>query len=648
VTRRLTSWRTRHAIGCGLAIGALALAAATTHAAPAGVRLKGNLPLAVAQAERLVPLEADRELSFAFTLPVRDPAALEDFLRRLYTPGDPLFHQYLKTGEFADRFGPTQADYDALRAFAEANGLRVTRAYTNRAVLDVSGPVHAIESALAVRMMQYRSPEGRVFHAPDGEPALPASLADRGMGVVGLDDAVEPRSNLRVVPGGTRGGTTGIQGTGPNNRLSPSDIKNAYDLTGVTETGAGLSIALFELDGYRTSDIRAYEDQFGLPHVALVDTLLNGVSGIPTAPTPKNPYPLGPAEVTLDIELAQALCPNLDQIHVYEGNNYVDLYNQIASDNTDELVSSSWYYGLDTAPPQSVRDAENTAFQQMASQGQSFYAASGDFGDKVCTARDSLGNCTTQVLGVQDPSAQPYCTGVGGTQVTTQSNGGPWYSETAWSGSGGGVSAVWAVPYYQSAAVTPGSGGSSTARNVPDVSLDSISGYAIYYYGVWQSYTGTSCAAPLWAGFTALVDQRRLAHGQGLLGFPNPALYYLAQTNRYGIDFHDIKTGNNGTYAAVTGRDNVTGWGTFDGGQLIGDLGINVLAYWVDGNYAGLGQIGTPDHPYKTIGLALAAVPTGYPTILYIKGHAYLENPTISGKTVLMINNGGGVVTIGN
>ena len=646
--------RRRHASGPhrvrGHVVAALALllAATAAHAQTPRARLHGNVPAVVARATRLEALAPERVLDFAFTLPVRDPAGLEGFLRRLYTPGDPLFHRFLATGEFAERFGPTADAYDALRAFAEAQGLTVTRTYANRAVLDVRGPVHAIESALSLRMMSYRSPEGRVFHAPDGEPELPVSLAGRGVGVVGLDDAVEPQSNLRRVPPTPRAGTTGIAGTGPNGGLTPGDIENVYDLAGVTETGTGLSIALFELDGYRTSDIRAYEDQFGLPHVALANTLLNGVSGTPTAPTPSNPYPLGPGEVTLDIELAQALCPNLDQIHVYEGNNFADLYNQIASDNTDELVSSSWYYGLDTAPPQSLRDAENTAFQQMASQGQSFYAASGDYGDQVCTARDSLGNCTTLVLGVQDPSAQPYCTGVGGTQVYAQTNGGPWDSENAWSGSGGGVSAVWPLPFYQSAVITPGSGGSATLRNVPDVCLDSSSGYAIYYYGTWQNFTGTSCAAPLWAGFTALVDQRRLAHGQGLLGFPSPALYYVAQTNRYAFDFHDITTGNNGTYSAVQGRDNVTGWGSFDGGQLIGDLGINALVYWVDGGYGGLGQIGTPDHPFKTIALALTVVPAGYPTILYIKGHAYLENPTISGKTVLLINNGGGVVTIGN
>jgi kumamolisin len=634
-----------------LGIAVMALAASSVAARASEVRLKGTLAPAVARATRVGAMDAGQRLEFAITLPLRDPAGLETFLRRLYTPGDPLFHRFLKTGEFAERFGPTQADYDAVRAFAEQNGLHVTRTYGNRAVLDVAGPVSAIEPALGVRMLRYKAESGRIFHAPDDEPALPAAVVSRVSGVVGLDDAVEPKSNLKTVPAGQSPASVGLpvtNGTGPGGFLSPSDIKAVYDLNGVSQTGSGLSIALYERDGYRASDITAYEDQFGLPHVAMANILLNGVDGTPTPPTPGIKYPRGPNEVTLDIELALALAPGVNNIQVYEGTNTADLYNAIASDNGAQLVSSSWYYGLDSATPQSLRDAENTAFQQMASQGQSLYAASGDFGDTVCSGQDSLGNCGSKAFGVQDPSSQPYCTGVGGTTIYAQHDGGPWYSEPAWSGSGGGISAVWALPFYQSAAVTSGSGGSATLRNVPDVALNSFTQYAVYFYGAWQGVTGTSCAAPLWAAFTALVDQNRLAHGQGLLGFPNPALYYLAQTDRYVYDFHDIASGNNGTYAAVRGRDNVTGWGSFDGAKLLADLGFNTFIYWVDGSYAGLVQNGTPDHPFKSIGLALAGTPPNTPTILYIKGHAYLENPTIDNRTVLMINNGGGVVSIGH
>ncbi|HEV2105149.1 MAG TPA: protease pro-enzyme activation domain-containing protein, partial [Candidatus Eisenbacteria bacterium] len=125
-------------------VGAAWLAASLALPAPAWAqraRLKGSLPPTLAGATEIGPLDPARVIGFAITLPVRDPQGLAEFLRRLYTPGDPLFHHYLATGEFAARFGPTAEDYDAVAAFAGSQGLRVTRRYANRTVLDVEGPV---------------------------------------------------------------------------------------------------------------------------------------------------------------------------------------------------------------------------------------------------------------------------------------------------------------------------------------------------------------------------------------------------------------------------------------------------------------------------------------------------------------------------
>jgi subtilase family serine protease len=110
-------------------------------------------------------------------------------------------------------------------------------------------------------------------------------------------------------------------------------------------------------------------------------------------------------------------------------------------------------------------------------------------------------------------------------------------------------------------------------RNVPDVSLnaDPTTGYAIYYGGQWTVYGGTSCAAPLWAAFTALVNQQRISNGKGAIGFPNGLLYQLG--SRYETDFHDIADGStNLYYPAVTGYDDATGLGTINGTNLIQDL----------------------------------------------------------------------------
>lgn len=603
------------------------------------VRLRDNLSPLVARAALMGRAGANERIQFSIALPVRNQAQLDEFLTSLYTPGSLFYRQYLKTGEFAERFGPTQADYDAVIDFVKKQGLEVVGTHSNRMVLEVAGTSDKVETAFGVRMMRYRANSGRVFRAPDVEPVLPASISAKISGVIGLDDALEPRSNLRLRGASQQlAGSSGI-GSGPLTGLSPSDIKTAYSLNSVAETGTGQTIALFELDGYLASDIRSYETNFNLPNVTVQNVLLDSVSGTPS--TNVN----GVLEVTLDIELAIALAPNINRVIVYEGTSFVNIYNRIASDNAAQQVSTSWYPGRESDVSASLRNSENTAFQQMAAQGQTFYAASGDYGDKVKTGTTN-GNPILQ-FGVQDPSSQQFVTGVGGTTLATASPGGSFQSEVAWAGSGGGVSTIWSLPNYQSFVASPGSGGSASFRNLPDVSLDSDpnTGYSIYVAGGWTTVGGTSCAAPLWAGFTALVNQRRASHGVGQLGFLNPTLYYLANSPNYASDFHDITGGNNGTFAAVAKFDNCTGWGSFNGGSLIGDLQINADVLYVDGTFNGSPQNGTISNPFKTVTGAINAASPFRATLIYIRGNTYLENLTVN-KNVLLINNGGGPATI--
>lgn len=588
------------------------------------IRLHGSISPAVARAVPVNRLNSGERIRFSIALPVRNQAHLDQLLKHLYAPGDPLYRKFLTADEFAQRFGPVQSNYDAVIRFVESQGMQVVGTYSNRLLLDVEGTASHIEAAFGVHMMHYRANNGRVFHAPDREPAVPSELSGKIAAIVGLDNALEPHSNLRLPRAQASGGVSGT-GSGPWQGLTPSDIKTAYDLNSVAETGAGQTIALFELDGYLTSDIQAYEAYFGLPNVTVQNVLLDGVSGNPSALTNS-----GPLEVTLDIELAMALAPNVNRILVYEGNNFVDVYNRIASDNAAQQVSSSWYAGQENDVPSGTRNSENAAFQQMAAQGQTFYAASGDYGDKVRTGTDANGKPILK-FGVQDPSSQQYVTGVGGTTLATAGAGGAYSSETTWAGSGGGVSTIWSLPNYQSSTVSPGSGGSSSFRNVPDVSLDSDpgTGYSVYYNGGWTIIGGTSCAAPLWASFTALANQRAAAEGKPRIGFINPAIYSIANGSTYHSDFHDITTGNNGTYPAVLNYDNCTGWGSLMGANLIGPLVGYAGPVFVDFNYTGSTQDGSYAHPYKTMAGGVAAVGSGGTIIIETAGSSS-ETMTIS------------------
>jgi kumamolisin len=530
---------------------------------PSPVRLPGHVPTkALTAAKWLGRQTSDTRISLAFVLPLRNQAELQDLLGRIYDPADPLHGKYLTPQEFTDRFGPTQADYDTVTDYARSLGLTVTGTHANRAILDVSGPAGTVESAFNLHLHQYQAQNGREFYAPDNDPEVTDAIASRIEGVVGLDNAAVWHTHSRFLPADTAQ-TLPLQiGTGPGGGLSPSDIRTAYNLQGVAANGSGQTLALFELDGYNSSDVANYVSYFGLTSVPLQNVLVDGFSGRAGS---------GADEVTLDIELQNALAPGAGKIIVYEGPNsntgVIDTYNRIAADNLAKQISTSW--GVSEGQTSSaVVNSENTAFRQMAAQGQSIYAAAGDSG--------AYDNGST--LSVDDPASQPYMVGTGGTQLFV--NSGETYNyETTWDvnntvsggAGGGGVSTLWSIPTWQQGIV---SAASSTMRNVPDVSLnaDQYAGYSIYYNGSWWIYGGTSCAAPLWAAFTAQVNQQRVANGYPSLGFANPTIYSIASGPRYGSDFHDITQGTNLHYAAVAGYDNATGWGSFNGANLLADL----------------------------------------------------------------------------
>ena len=564
----------------------LALGLATLPGSPASAQtnrvvLPGHIPTAAAAAQRLGSVDSHQTLTLALTLPLRNTDQLADLLRGLYDPKDSRFGHYLSPDEFTARFGPTAEDYAAVAEFARAHGLQVTAVHPNRTILEVAGPVQTVEETFGVNLGRYQSTAGRQFYAPDAEPSVPAALFGRVSGVLGLDSASTRHPLYRVrrhalVPLATSALT------GPAGGLAPTGITTAYNLNTVKETGSGQTLGLFELDGYTSGDITAYEDQFGLPHVLLQNILVGGFNGKPTATE-------GPLEVTLDIDMQAALAPNAAKILVYEAPNtdagLIACYNKIASDNLAKEISTSWA-DYETATSAQIVSSENKAFMQMAAQGQSIYAASGDTGSYADGAN----------LVVLDPGSQPYMVGVGGTTLSTNTDG-SYASETTWNdyggdGSGGGISMNWAIPSYQAGVVSPASLGSTTMRNVPDVSLDAdpASGYDIYAsevdpntgasYG-WFTIGGTSAAAPLWAAFTALVNQRRVTNGKPILGFANPAIYATAKGSHYGIDFHDIADGsdndtsdNDTYYPAVTGYDDATGWGSFQGANLLADLAV--------------------------------------------------------------------------
>jgi hypothetical protein len=169
-------------------------------------------------------------------------------------------------------------------------------------------------------------------------------------------------------------------------------------------------------------------------------------------------------------------------------------------------------------------------------------------------------------------------------------------------GSSGGISSYYPLPSWQAGINMTANGGSTVYRNIPDVALIANDVYIYYNNGSSGSVGGTSCAAPLWAALTALMNEQAATAGRSTMGFLNPALYALGQSASYDAGFHDITSGNNfwssspGEFSAVTGYDLCTGWGTPAGKSLIDALAgaADSLGVTPAAGFTATGAVGGP------------------------------------------------------
>ncbi len=589
--------------------------------------LRGHVPRAVTDL-KLQPigrLPGAATLHLAIGLPMRNQESFKEFLKDLYTPGSPTFRKYLTPRQFTERFGPTEQDYQALIEFARSSGLTVTGTHPNRKLLDITASVADIERVFHVTMRLYQHPtEARAFYAPDVEPSL--DLTVPVLAISGLDNYIIPH-HLKVRAVTHAAGEKRIRydqgGTGPEGSYSPKDLRAAY-VPGVPYNGSGQSVGLLEFSGYNANLVVLYEltNKLSAPYPSLTPVQLDGANGSPTA-----------EEATLDIEMAIAMAPGLNSVIVYElpsSTNYPappdDALNRMATDDLANQLSSSVGY--------SRSGNTDEIFQELAAQGQSFFQSSGDIG-------------ATTGSNVSPPFDDPYVTLVGGTELTMTANGGAWNGEVVWNDpseypygeSGGGISPTYALPWYQEGINMSVNGGSTTMRNMPDVAMvaDNIVAYTdegdLSNPGEWQGWSGTSIAAPLWAGFMACANQEAAKQSQESVGFANASIYWTGTHLGYTDCFHDITSGNNespyapsGDFVATTGYDLCTGWGSPIGQSTLNALiSVQGALVYVQFGLSSPGN-GTWSSPYNTMALGVANVPAN--------GAIVIKGPGISSETM--------------
>lgn len=343
----------------------------------------------------------------------------------------------------------------------------------------------------------------------------------------------------------------------PTTAYVPAKVRHAYGFDQVVNQGAGQTIGIVDAydDPKAEADLGEFAKQFGLAACTTANGCFRKIYSNGKLPASNTNWSV---EISLDIQWAHAIAPQAKIVLVETPtNNLNDLMNGVdaAVRNGASVVSMSWTVA--------EFGGEKSLDNHFVSNGVTFFAASGDSG-----------------TGVAYPAASPYVIGVGGTSLALDSNGN-YLSEAAWSGSGGGESAIEKEPLDQEQFGIPND--SRGTRGVPDVAYDANpgTGYAVYdsvpINGAagWFQVGGTSAAAPQWAALASIANSSRVAARKANLSGTASIIYALAKTG-LGTDFHPVTQGTNGSCgtlcSAAAGYDYVTGLGTPQARVLIASL----------------------------------------------------------------------------
>lgn len=373
---------------------------------------------------------------------------------------------------------------------------------------------------------------------------------------------------------------------------TPAQIRAAYGLPALpastasitsaqaAQLGAGQTIYIVDAqsDPNIVAELAAFDQKFGLPGCTTTSIATNTVlplaassssgctfsvvyntsSGALTSSGPA--YDSGWAtEIALDVQWSHATAP-LARIILIEAPDasLSSLLGGVALANAmgPGVVSMSFAAGEGSWTSQV--DATFTA------ANMSYLAAAGDAG-----------------AGVNWPAVSPHVLAIGGTKLSYTGSGSR--SETAWTGTGGGVSQYTATPSYQTSAV-PGMG-APAHRSVTDVSFNADPSSGQYVAVIssgssvagWMSVGGTSLSTPQWAGVLAIANALRAQSSLAPVGAPHSLLYTGISTvaSTYASDFLDVTQGADGTCSscyAKSGYDLPTGLGTPNVSALLNSL----------------------------------------------------------------------------
>lgn len=457
----------------------------------------------------LGPSDQNQKVDVTLVMGLRNQDALEKFILGTVTQGNPQYHRFLTTDQFADRFGASANDIAQVQAFIKQNGLTQVELLPNHLAIKVRGTIGQFNKAFQTSIHDYKGSDGATFHRPSATPKLPSALSGTLVVASGLSSQARYRSHrvqslFSPQPGPTMNALARTAAepaatcTGnPTASCTPGeytvgDVANRYNINPLYKAGVngkGSTIGIATLANFVPNDAYAYWNAIGLSVKPNRITQVHVDGGGPLS------GPAGSGETSLDVEQSGGLAPWADII-VYDAPNtdagFFDVFNQAVSDNKVDSLSVSWgspeifYFpqlngGVDFTDE--LR-AFHQVFLEAAAQGISMFATSGDSGayDTVRSLGGSLTDPVPPPLTADAPGSDPFITTAGGTTVpfTFSFSGGPTASitkESVWGwdyianyfqtnfgvdltdevfsvGGGGGVSVFWPLPTYQ--VFTPG------------------------------------------------------------------------------------------------------------------------------------------------------------------------------------------------
>ncbi len=327
--------------------------------------------------------------------------------------------------------------------------------------------------------------------------------------------------------------------------LGPADLADAYQLD--TSQGYGQTVAVVDAydDPTAAADLAVYRSQYGLPPCTVASGCFTKVNQSGTAGPLPAPSTGWSGEISLDLDMVSAVCPQCSILLVEANSSYLsDLGSAVdtAVRLGAKFVSNSYGGG-----EYSGVGANDVHYNHP---GVAITASTGDSG-----------------YGVSYPASSPYVTAVGGTSLVRSATSRGW-TETAWGGAGSGCSAFLARPAMQA--------GSSTGcanRAVADVSAVANPGTGVAVYSTyggsgWGVYGGTSASSPIIASVYALAGT------PGTQDYPNAYPYQ----NAGGL--FDVTSGSNGSCgvsqlcSARSGWDGPTGLGSPETAAAFSSTGV--------------------------------------------------------------------------